>query len=484
MRKSVLIGVIVAFVVFLIAVAVYVIGFDYKIEIEGAPSDGFKVEYGETFELPKIKAFGKGYLFNSKKHEAECEVENNVDTSKLGKYEVKISASYKKKTLKKTIEVVVADTKAPAITLAGDSEMTVEAGTEFSDPGYTAEDNYDGDVTDKVSVDGDVDTKKCGDYTIKYSVSDSSENESQEERVVHVADTTAPQITLSGNENTYVQIGSTYEEPGYTAQDNCDGDVTDDVKTSGKVDTSKEGQNTIKYTVSDSAGNEATVERNVMVYDPQSASGMTPTDKVVYLTFDDGPGKYTQQLLDVLDKYGVKATFFVTNEDPDYQDMIAKEAEAGHTVAIHSASHDYPKIYQSTDAYMADLYEMNDIIKAQTGKSASIIRFPGGASNTVSAKYCKGIMTQLVSLVEASGFQYCDWNVSSGDAGETKYTDDVYNNVISGIQKHKVSVVLQHDIKKFSVDAVERIIQWGQANGYTFLPLTPTTEMVHHKVNN
>ena len=484
MKKSVLVGVIVAFVVFLIAVAVYVIGFDYKIEIEGAPSDGFKVEYGETFELPKIKAYGKGYLFNSKKHEAECEVENNVDTSKLGKYEVKISASYKKKTLNKTIEVVVADTKAPAITLAGDSEMTVEAGTEFSDPGYTAEDNYDGDVTDKVSVDGDVDTKKCGDYTLTYTVSDSSENESQEERIVHVADTTAPQITLSGNENTYVQIGSTYEEPGYTAQDNCDGDVTDDVKTSGKVDTSKEGQNTIKYTVSDSAGNEATVERNVMVYDPQSASEMTPADKVVYLTFDDGPGKYTQQLLDVLDKYGVKATFFVTNEDPDYQDVIAKEAEGGHTVAIHSASHDYPKIYQSTDAYMADLYEMNDIIKAQTGKSASIIRFPGGASNTVSAKYCKGIMTQLVSLVEASGFQYCEWNVSSGDAGETKYTDDVYNNVISGIQKHKVSVVLQHDIKKFSVDAVERIIQWGQANGYTFLPLTPTTEMVHHKVNN
>lgn len=405
MRKSVLIGVIVAFVVFLIAVAVYVIGFDYKIEIEGAPSDGFKVEYGETFELPKIKAFGKGYLFNSKKHEVECEVENNVDTSKLGKYEVKISASYKKKTLKKTIEVVVADTKAPAITLAGDSEMTVEAGTEFSDPGYTAEDNYDGDVTGKVSVDGDVDTKKCGDYTIK-------------------------------------------------------------------------------YTVSDSAGNEATVERNVMVYDPQSASEMTPTDKVVYLTFDDGPGKYTQQLLDVLDKYSVKATFFVTNTEPDYQDMIAKEAAAGHTVAIHSASHDYQKIYQSTDAYMADLYEMNDIIKAQTGKGADIIRFPGGASNTVSAKYCKGIMTQLVSLVETNGFQYCDWNISSGDAGETKDTDDVYNNVISGIQKHKVSVVLQHDIKKFSVDAVERIIQWGQANGYTFLPLTPTTEMVHHKVNN
>jgi len=195
-------------------------------------------------------------------------------------------------------------------------------------------------------------------------------------------------------------------------------------------------------------------------------------------------GNHAQGVAFAAKKYGVKATFFVTNEDPDYQDMIAKEAEAGHTVAIHSASHDYPKIYQSTDAYMADLYEMNDIIKAQTGKSASIIRFPGGASNTVSADYCKGIMTQLVSLVEASGFQYCDWNVSSGDAGETKDTNQVVENVVSGIQKHKVSVVLQHDIKGFSVNAVERIIQWGLSEGYTFLPLTTSSPMVHHGINN
>lgn len=92
------------------------------------------------------------------------------------------------------------DKKAPEIALNGDAEMTVEAGSEFSDPGYTATDNYDGDLTDKVSVTGDVDTSKPGDYEIKYSVADSSKNEIEVKRTVHVTDTTAPQIKLSGDD--------------------------------------------------------------------------------------------------------------------------------------------------------------------------------------------------------------------------------------------------------------------------------------------
>lgn len=92
------------------------------------------------------------------------------------------------------------DKKAPEITLNGDAEMTVEAGSEFSDPGYTATDNYDGDLTDKVSVTGAVDTSKPGDYEIKYSVADSSKNEGEVKRTVHVTDTTAPQIKLSGDD--------------------------------------------------------------------------------------------------------------------------------------------------------------------------------------------------------------------------------------------------------------------------------------------
>ena len=232
---------------------------------------------------------------------------------------------------------------------------------------------------------------------------------------MHVTDTTAPQIKLSGDDFVSVKKGDKYSDPGYTATDNCDGDITDSVKVSGdKVDKDKAGKYTVTYEVSDSSGNKATATRVVSVYDPAAtADTVNPGNKIIYLTFDDGPGKYTQGLLDVLDKYNVKATFFVTNTHPDYQNMIAEEAKRGHTVFIHSASHKYNQIYTSEQAFFDDLEQMNSIIKAQTGNDASIIRFPGGSSNTVSKDYCPGIMTQLVNDVTARGLLYCDWNVSA-----------------------------------------------------------------------
>ncbi len=160
-----------------------------------------------------------------------------------------------------------------------------------------------------------------------------------------------------------------------------------------------------------------------------------PGDKVVYLTFDDGPGAYTQQLLDVLDKYNVKATFFVTNASPKYQDMIAKEYAAGHSIGIHTYSHDYNKIYASEEAYFEDLEAMQDVIVKQTGETTNIIRFPGGSSNTVS-DITPGLMTTLTQEVQNRGYQYFDWNVASGDAGETTDTETVVSNVISGIKQH------------------------------------------------
>ena len=487
-KKKLLIGALSAAIVLVIAFVVYVTCFDYHIEFSGTFDKGITVEYGKKFDMPKIKAYEKGHFINRKGKEIKCTVDSNVDETKVGSYEIKITAKYKKQTKTQTIKVEVVDKKAPEITLTGDAEMTVEAGSEYADPGYSAQDNYDGDITDKVNVSGDVDTSKPGDYTVKYIVSDSSDNEAEASRTVHVTDTTAPEIVLSGDDCVMIKKGDKYKEPGYKAEDNCDGDITDDVTVSGdEVDTDTVGKYTINYEVEDSSGNKGTASRVVRVYAPAAnvnANAVNPGDKVIYLTFDDGPGEYTSQLLDILDKYNVKVTFFVTNTHPDYQNLIAEEAKRGHTVAIHSASHNYGKIYSSENAYFDDLDEMNSIIKAQTGSDASIIRFPGGSSNAVSKKYCKGIMTQLVNDVTARGLLYCDWNVSSGDAGETKNTDTVVQNVISGVQKHNVSVVLQHDIKGFSVNAVERIIQWGLSEGYTFLPLTTSSPMVHHGINN
>ena len=204
---------------------------------------------------------------------------------------------------------------------------------------------------------------------------------------------------------------------------------------------------------------------------------------IIYLTFDDGPGDYTNALLDILAKYEVKATFFVTGRGDDA--TIKREHDEGHTVALHTWSHNYAYLYANVDNYFADLNQVSERVKNITGEESKLIRFPGGSSNTVSTRYDgrKRIMTTLTREVEARGYQYFDWNVDSDDAGRAKDSDTVFTNVANRL-KPGPNVVLQHDIKPYSVEAVERIIQYGEANGYVFEPLTKDSPTVHHGVNN
>ncbi len=211
-------------------------------------------------------------------------------------------------------------------------------------------------------------------------------------------------------------------------------------------------------------------------------------EKTIYLTFDDGPGAYTDQLLDVLKRYNVKATFFTTSGYPGYAYCIHREYEEGHAVAVHTASHNYATIYRSEDAYWADFNRQNEVIFQQTGQYATMFRFPGGSSNTVSRNYNRGIMSRLAQQAADKGYVYYDWNVSSGDAGGTTNADQVYRNVINGIagnsRRGVSSVVLQHDIKNYSVNAVESIIRWGLDNGYNFQPLSRESNKAHHSIAN
>ncbi|MBR3253040.1 polysaccharide deacetylase [Candidatus Saccharibacteria bacterium] len=204
---------------------------------------------------------------------------------------------------------------------------------------------------------------------------------------------------------------------------------------------------------------------------------------VIYLTFDDGPGDYTAALLDVLKNRGVKATFFVTGYGSD--EMIKREYEEGHTVGLHTWSHKYDQVYSSIEAYFDDLAKISDRVKNITGAESKIIRFPGGSSNTISTKYDHGIriMSILTTEVEKRGYQYFDWNISSGDAGGANTADAVYTNVVTHL-KPGPNVVLQHDVKNFSVDAVDRIIEFGLSNNYVFLPLDASSFTAHHGVNN
>ncbi len=190
------------------------------------------------------------------------------------------------------------------------------------------------------------------------------------------------------------------------------------------------------------------------------------SDKVIYLTFDDGPGPYTEKLLRYLRQYDVKATFFVTNQSPRYIHLLKTMADDGHAIGVHTLTHNW-NIYSSEEKYMKDFNAMHKIIKDETGIDTKIFRFPGGTNNTVSRSYSRGIMTRLAKKMTAEGYYYFDWNVDCYDTSGYNSTQ-IANTTIAQIKNRKTSIVLMHDIKNSTVESVKRIIEFGLANGYTF----------------
>lgn len=201
-------------------------------------------------------------------------------------------------------------------------------------------------------------------------------------------------------------------------------------------------------------------------------------EKTVYLTFDDGPSKRTGEILDVLDKYGVKATFFVTGtEDEDLLKFYKEIVDRGHTLGMHSYSHDYDLIYSSTEAFLADMYKIYSLIKNQTQTTPVLFRYPGGSTNDwLSGNvYKKEIMNEMLSR----GFIYHDWNADSRDSryyGLEAY--EIKENVLSGIKDKTRSVVLMHDKAsgEETIKALPEIIEKLQADGYKFDRLTTSTK--------
>ena len=298
---------------------------------------------------------------------------------------------------------------------------------------------------------------------------------SVEKVLIPEKDEQAPEITLNGAEKQTLVVGATYEEQGATATDNCD-EVA--VETLGEVDTKVAGTYTLTYRSTDKSGNVAEKTRTIRIVNPAAGDG------VIYLTFDDGPGPQTGALLDILKKYGIKATFFVTGAGDDA--LIAREYNEGHTVGVHSFSHRYDYIYASADNYFDDLNKVQERVKNITGETPMLMRFPGGSSNLISKRYDGGahIMSYLVQEVTNRGLTYFDWNVLSGDAGETTDPNQIFANVVNGLKPSGASIILQHDTKDFSVAAVENIIQYGLDNGYAFAKLDAGSFTAHHGVSN
>ena len=430
-----------------------------KIDLKGGNS--ITINYKEKY---KENGFNASFLGDNITDDVS--VKGKVDTNKLGDYEV--TYVVKKGILKRKVvrTIHVEDIEKPKLSV-NSKDMFVCPTEKPKAEKVTATDNYDGDLTKKVKVD-------VGKNKVVYSVSDSSGNKKVVTKKVIYKDKEKPVITLAGEQEMTLYLGGKYEEPGYDVTDNCDKDLKDKVKVEGSVDSNKEGTYEITYKVKDSSENEAVVTRKVSVFDNKG---------VIYLTFDDGPNEGTTNvILDILKEEGVKATFFVTCKGPD--ELIKREYKEGHTVALHTASHDYATVYASDDAYFNDLKRVQDRVKNLTGFESKIVRFPGGSSNTISRRYSSGIMSRLTTELLNRGYKYYDWNISSGDAGSTTDPSGVYSNVVNSLRTDRANMILMHDIKSYTRDALRDIIRYGKNNGYRFERITLDTEMVTQRVNN
>ncbi len=201
----------------------------------------------------------------------------------------------------------------------------------------------------------------------------------------------------------------------------------------------------------------------------------------VYLTFDDGPSSNTDNILDILDTYGVKATFFVTGKEGSKAEASYRRiVEEGHTLGMHSYTHDYSVIYASEEAFMEDMEKLQRYLYDVTGVQSTYIRFPGGSSNKVSDVD----MRLLITDVHEAGMEYFDWNVSSQDASSKPLTkEEILDNCLNSIERFQNCIILMHDAgsKDSTVEALPELIEHIQAMEHTeLLPITEDTVPVWH----
>ena len=276
----------------------------------------------------------------------------------------------------------------------------------------------------------------------------------------------------------------------------------------------QEVQNTTKITKSETNNTQATIDNNTnttnttktqskptenktnenktqtnKVSENKTAESKTTTSNgksIAYLTFDDGPSSITNSVLDILKKYNVKATFFVINSGSYNKTTLQREVNEGHTIGLHAYDHNYAIAYKDDNSYLDGIDKLRAKVKADTGFDSHYIRFPGGSSNTISKRYSKGIMSRITKTAKQRGYKYYDWNVDDDDAGRARTADDCYNNVVRELRPNRSNIVLMHDFgtNKKILEALPRIIEYCQKNGYTMLPIDDNTPEIHHGISN
>ncbi|WP_379967889.1 polysaccharide deacetylase family protein [Ectobacillus sp. sgz5001026] len=186
--------------------------------------------------------------------------------------------------------------------------------------------------------------------------------------------------------------------------------------------------------------------------------------KVAYLTFDDGPGKFTAQVLDILKQNNIKATFFLIGSHAEqYKDLVQREVKEGNYVGMHSMSHDYKKLYVQGD-FVNEMEEDQQLIKKISGVESHLVRPPYGSM--------PGLNQQLRDKVADAHLKIWDWTIDSLDWKYNKVPADksvpaIVQNVVSQAKGNR-EVILMHDIHQQSLDALPAVIKAVKDKGYEF----------------
>ncbi len=257
-------------------------------------------------------------------------------------------------------------------------------------------------------------------------------------------------------------------------------------KKADELASSQVAQGTEEQTSSDDAsdpanGDNATEETTTEEPSTETSVEPLPDGKYVYLTFDDGPSARTDEILQILAQYGVKATFFVNGHTGETMEARYRAiVEGGHSLGIHTYTHDYKTVYGTIESFANEVTSLHDYLYEVTGVDVRLFRFPGGTSNTKTDN-----IYQYIQWINDNGYSYHDWNCSSGDASGTKPTaDQIIANCMKQINAgYKNLVILMHDLgnKDTTVEALPRLIEILLEEGYEIRAIDERSTPVHHR---
>ncbi|GAB6928758.1 hypothetical protein JCM10914A_27410 [Paenibacillus sp. JCM 10914] len=224
------------------------------------------------------------------------------------------------------------------------------------------------------------------------------------------------------------------------------------------------------------AASKEPVNQSVPTFAPAPITYKKASDKTVYLTFDDGPSDLTLKVLDILNKEGIKGTFFVLGQEAQARpEIINRIYEEGHVIGNHTYNHRYEQLYGQFQGFWNQIKQTEEIIRLITGERPQLVRAPGGTAGHFDQAY--------FDLMKQGGYHVFDWNVDSGDS---RYRGVPVKDIVRGATTKvngNEAIVLLHDGKGHaeSVTALPEIIAYYKKHGYVFDVLSPEVQPVQFR---